>query len=114
MIGDVTEQVVLAATVESGITWDTPLEFGGEPALRMANICAYDTEELCLEMLRFAARLSAGSSDEADCASLLRMYALRIKQLNGIVMSYLAEDCMPLREVHQVIHGTFPVEGSQP
>jgi hypothetical protein len=96
------------------ITWDSTMGTDSPQASRLAHECTCDAEQLCDEMLRHAAVLHRGSSDEANCASVLRMYALRLKELNSLLMSYLSDDSVTLRDAHHVVHGTWPAEGTAP
>ncbi|KQP43945.1 hypothetical protein [Pseudorhodoferax sp. Leaf274] len=114
MIADVIKHSTPVATHETVITWDTPQDDAREKASRLALVCTDDIDEACSLMLHHAARLRFGSCDEAECASALRLYAVRIKQLNRVVADHLGVGEMLLRDAYIEVHGTFPAEGELP
>lgn len=86
----------------STVTSKTRLHLGGEIASSMALKCSWEIETLSLAVIRTAANVEA--EGEAELATLLRTYGVRIKDLNSIIMSYAsATDTVTLAEAQHVI-----------
>ncbi|APW37123.1 hypothetical protein RD110_07885 [Rhodoferax koreense] len=85
------------------ITRDTELVQSGDIALSIVSHATWDIEPLSDALLDVAGELGGVE------AGLVRCYALRIKHLNSIVMSYLTDDSITVDESHQAVFGRpFP------
>lgn len=95
------------------VTWESELPKGGECSKILALECTYQVEHLCIEMRGRVGR-EAPTLQESALYSWMRMNAMRIQELNSMLMSYLNKDGITLREMHQVVYGLSPADGAQP
>ena len=102
-----------AATVET--PWHAGLDEDQDAARRLAHAGACDIETLCNDMLELANdRLASAGSDDSTWSARVRMFALRVRELNSLVMSHMDDDSVKLRDAHRMVYGRFPHEGETP
>ncbi len=81
------------------VSADTELVDGGNTALGIVSHATWDIEPLSDALVDLAGEM--GGSE----AGLVRCYALRIKHLNSIVMSYLTEDSITIDDANREVFG---------
>jgi hypothetical protein len=101
------------ATVET--PWHADLGENQDAARKLAHYSSADIEQLCNDLLE-RANDRLGSEDLTDSAwcARVRMFALRVRELNSLIMSHLDDDTVQLRDAHRMVYGRFPHEGETP
>lgn len=95
----------LAPTAQTAISGDTPLAEAGQHATDLLLQCTYEIEPLSKLLVEKSWLLDGNN---LDTAMIVRAAAVRITQLNSVLMTYLGEDeFVTLGEVHfKVYQGT--------
>lgn len=95
----------LAPAAQTTISGETPLTEAGQHATDLLLQCTYEIEPLSKLLVEKSWLLDGNN---LDTAMIVRAAAVRIKQLNSVLMTYLGEDeFVTLGEVHfKVYQGT--------
>jgi hypothetical protein len=108
---------------EPAITKDTALSQGGRVAFDQMRRCTMEVAALAVAIRNVAdASMASGTLDDCDEGYMLRAAAVRIHQLNSLLMSYFCEDTVTLDDAswaldrdheHHELRSELSKEGEQ-
>jgi hypothetical protein len=87
------------------LTWETALPEGGEVALDFMRICTWEIDTLTGGLVDVSERMRCATEMTHEFPNLVRSFAVRVAQLDSLLMSYLTNDSVTLNEARQVLYG---------
>jgi hypothetical protein len=95
------------------LTWDTELPEGGDVALDFMRVCTWEIDTLTGGLVDVSERMRCATEMTPEFPNLVRSFAVRVAQLDSLLMSYLTNDSITLNEARQVLYGRCAPAGSE-
>lgn len=90
------------------INGEAELHEGGSFAERIALQATYQIDVCCDVLLDSAKSIC---EDTLQNAQRVRAMAVRVKQLNSVLISYLSQDSITVKDAYHVVYGEYLKEG---
>jgi hypothetical protein len=95
------------------LTWETALPEGGDVALDFMRVCTWEIDTLTGGLVDVSERMRCATEMTPEFPNLVRSFAVRVAQLDSLLMSYLTNDSVTLNEARQVLYGRCAPAGSE-